>query len=314
MFVFTGLNTKRYSHRRDRILEDPRFIQSPTISTHAAPEKQDVVPPDQPDSSNAESEGEIISAEEQDTDVSESLNVLEAQEQKRACYSGVDCIVDEHISGFSAKVGDLLREERVYYIPFSSSQPPRQAPQTPMVPFSEYISHFNTPFPMHSYVRSFRDTVNAVLDSQKNPRDTVLQVSSLTPEVLPISSSPLTDGPAHFPSSGNAGVNSTPPENDHQQHIKKNNGLTQAEQKAGMSERPESHQGRSNSRATNDDTSVEPSQAAFSDLINQLQPEVINNLAKIIRDVQEKTIHFYIHCVDEESDVCWEIKVQHVIL
>ncbi|KAK3512544.1 hypothetical protein QTP70_015631, partial [Hemibagrus guttatus] len=319
LIPITGLKTERYSYRRDRNLEDPRFIQSPTVSTQTGPEKQDVVPSDQPDGSNVGPGPEIDPAEDQEMDVSDEPKDSDRQEQEGTQYSGVDCIVDEQISGFSAEVEGLLREERVYYIPFSSSQTQRNPSQSTMVPFSEYVSHFNTPFPVHSYVKSFRDSVSAFLDPWKNRQDSTTVVSSSAP------------APAHSASSAAAAksaftFNSSTLREDHQQHLhdaQMNNGLTQAEQSTGMCERIEPHQGQTsswgisdagestaNSRAANNDTTtpIEPAPAAFSNVISQLQPEVINNLMKIMRDVQKNTVLFYIHCVDEESDVCWEIK------
>ncbi|XP_041080285.1 protein TASOR isoform X2 [Polyodon spathula] len=47
--------------------------------------------------------------------------------------------------------------------------------------------------------------------------------------------------------------------------------------------------------------------ASFSNLINQLKPEVFSSLVKIIKDVQKNTLKFYIHA-EEESTVCTEIK------
>ncbi|XP_060713890.1 protein TASOR isoform X1 [Tachysurus vachellii] len=333
LIPITGLKTERYSHRRDRNLEDPRFVQSPTVSTHTGPEKQDLVPSDQPDSSNMEPEPGINSAGHQDTEVTDVLKVSDSQEQEETQYSGVDCIVDEQISGFSAEVEDLLRGERVHYIPSSSSQTQRNPPQPPTVPFSEYISHYNTPFPVHSYINSFRDTVSAFLDPQMNRRDNTTFVSSSAPEVLPVSSSPLVNAPAHSPSSAAKPALTFNPSTlieDHQQHFHDMpmiNGLTQAEQSTGRSERLKLHQGRisnssnnswgisdagesmASSRAANNEPALlEPDPDAFSDVISQLQPEVFNNLKKIISDVQKNTIHFYIYCVDDESDVCWEIK------
>lgn len=247
-------------------------------------------------------------------DVSDELKVSDSQEQEGATFRGVDCIVDEQISGFSAEVEGLLRAKRVYYIPHSSAQTPRNPQQFPIVPFSEYVSHFNTPFPVHGYVEAFRDSVSAFLGPQKNSQDSTTLVSSSAPEVLLVAS----------------------PKEDRQQHLHDNqiiNGSAQAEQSTGLCESLESHQGETSNasvssqvitdagenmadmREANDDTvtTVEPAPTAISNLINQLQPEVISNLLKIMRDVQKNTVHFYIHCLDEESDVCWEIKVQHVM-
>lgn len=285
------------------------------MSTHTSPEKQDVVLSDQPDSSNAEPEPETDLAEDMD-----EPKCSDRQEQGGAQYSGVDCIVDEQISGFFAEVEDLLREERVYYIPFSSCQSQRNPPQSTMVPFSEYVSHFNTPIPMHSYVKSFRDSVNAYLVPWRNRQDSGTLVSSSVP-------APARSAAAAFT------FNSSTLREDHQQHLHDTqmiNGSMQAEQSMGMAEHNQGKTSNSsisswgisdagesmaNSRAANNDTTtpIEPAPTAFSNVISQLQPEVINTLMEIVRDVQKNTNHFFIHCVDEESDVCWEIKVQHVM-
>lgn len=306
------------------------------MSTYTNPETQDVAPSHQPDSSNVEAEPEITSVENQDMDASDKLNVSDGQ--KETGFSGVDCIVNEQISGFSTEVKDLLRVEHVNYTPHSSSQTSRNLPQPPMVPFSEYVLHFNTPYPVHSYVTSFRDSLSAFLDPQKNRQGGITLVSSSAPEVLPVSSSPVVNAPVHSPSSVSAvkpvfTINSPSSKEEHQQELhdmQMINRLTQAEQCAGVCEQLESHPGENSNVSTssqmisdtgesmansgeannnNADTSVEKAPADINDLIKQLQPEVINNLAKIMEDVQKNTVHFYIHSVDEESDVCWEIKV-----
>ncbi|KAM9444561.1 protein TASOR isoform 2-T2 [Clarias gariepinus] len=333
LIPITGLKTERYSHRRDRNIEDPRFIQSPTVSTHTGPETQDAAPPHQPDSSsNMEAEPEINSVEDQDMAVSDDPIVQpDSQEQKMASIGWVDCMLDEQLSLFSSEVEDLLREEHVYYIPSSNSQTLQHPPQTPLVPFSEYISHFITPIPINNYVNSFRDSASAFLDNWRNGQDRVTVVSSSAPEVLPVSSSPLINAPAHSPSSVAAGQPASAfhprsQREDHQQpvhDVQSMNGLKQAESSVVVM--LESHHGETsdissrmtsdarestvNSKVTNNDvtTPIEPAPAAISNIISQLQPEVITNLAQIIRDVQ-KNNHFYIHCVDEKSDVCWEIK------
>lgn len=312
------------------------------MPTHTSPETQEVAPPHQPDSSNVEAEPEITSAEDRDMDASVELSVSDNQVQKGPAFSGVDCIVDEQISGFSAKVEDILREERIQYSPCSSSQTPRNPPQIPLLPFSEYVSHLDPPFLVHSYVNSFKDSVSAFLNpDRQDGQQSVMLIASSAPEVLPVSSSPVVNAPAQSPSSVAAPksaftLNPLNPKEDHQQQLhdmQMINGLMQTEQSAGMCERLESHQGETwnasvrsressgageslaDSRESDRDaaTSVEPAPGAINNVINQLQPEVINNLLKIMKDVQKNTVHYYIHSVDEESDVCWEIKVQPVM-
>uniref|UniRef100_A0A8B9JPC5 Transcription activation suppressor a n=1 Tax=Astyanax mexicanus TaxID=7994 RepID=A0A8B9JPC5_ASTMX len=145
LIPITGLKTERYTRRRDDNLDDPRYLQSPTISTHTSPEKKDVSCSDQPDSSNvltepeaeAEMDMEMEVVEDQDTNLTDELKVSHSQEQRGTSHNAVDSIVDDQISGFSNEVEDLLREERVYYIPYSSSHAHRDPPRTPVPPFSD---------------------------------------------------------------------------------------------------------------------------------------------------------------------------------
>ncbi|XP_023791178.1 protein TASOR isoform X1 [Cyanistes caeruleus] len=48
-------------------------------------------------------------------------------------------------------------------------------------------------------------------------------------------------------------------------------------------------------------------QSAFTNFISQLNPEVVNSLVEIMKDVQKNTVKFYIH-EEEESVLCREIK------
>lgn len=332
--------------------------------------------------------------EDQNTNLTDELKVSHSQEQKGSPLNGFDCIVDEQILGFSVEMEDLLREERVYYIPYSSSQTHRNSPQTPMTPFSEYVTHFNTPLPVHSYMNSFRDSIRSFIGPQQGSWDTpsVLpspahsSVSSSVPEVLP--SDPVTLSSSHitsslpsptvpsvspslasnltsssssthtlipsFSSAQSEQEQSNLPHLDISkeaprpllQDLQKTNGQTHAEQSSVRLERQESRtqeiqQGAStrsagnltvetqsslvsdagesmaNIRTTNENTTKEPALGTASDvysnLINQLQPEVISNLVKIIKGVQKNMVHFYIHSADEESDVCWEIKVHSAL-
>uniref|UniRef100_A0A3B4EM89 DUF3715 domain-containing protein n=1 Tax=Pygocentrus nattereri TaxID=42514 RepID=A0A3B4EM89_PYGNA len=248
---------------------------SPTVLTHASPEKKDLSRPDQPDSSNVVTEPELEAVEDENTNLTDELKVSHSQEQRGTPLSGVDCIVDEQISGFSTEVEDLLREECVYYIPYSSSQAHRNPPQTPMAPFSEYVSHFNTPLPVHSYIKSFRDSISAFIDSQQNTWDDTTHVVSVFPSSVSYSAPEVQ--PSDLPISSSLHI-----------HTPLQSPSTVATVKPALA---------SNLTST-----------AISSLISQLQPEVISNLVKIIQGVQKNTVHFYIHSADEESDVCWEIK------
>ncbi|XP_019911346.3 uncharacterized protein tasora isoform X2 [Esox lucius] len=80
--------------------------------------------------------------------------------------SRMDCILDQQFSNFSTELQILLLRESVHY---SSPHPPFQNPprQSPLQPFSEYVSFYNSSPPMHAYVSSLRDRMGTVIDTQE---------------------------------------------------------------------------------------------------------------------------------------------------
>ncbi|XP_062842638.1 protein TASOR [Trichomycterus rosablanca] len=365
LIPITGLKTERYSYRRDASIDDPRFLQSPTVLTRNVAEKIDDAPPDLPDSSNMEAdpkpqpetqpepdsevecvEDQVISLiEREEPKGSECPELTESGKKDRMLFKCVDSIVDEQISGFSAKVEELLREERVSYEHYSSPTANKNPAQTPMVPFSEYVSHFNTPLPVHSYIDSFRDSVSAFIDPRRNSWGSVSSSAfsnvsaphqssstanpsptSSTPSIVPRSGSTLMEQQQQQQPEKLGLVNQPAVEvmqrvHDQRQHeqssvIKdgregrvphqthRDQALNKSTTSLAAEVRPQSTDG----RASHESPTVEAAPDAISSVISQLQPDVFDNLVKIMRDMQKNTVHFHIHCVDEKSDVCWEIK------
>ncbi|XP_076850394.1 protein TASOR isoform X2 [Brachyhypopomus gauderio] len=357
LIPITGLKTERYSHRKDESVEDPRFLQSPTVSTHSSPDKKNVVCPDPAGASGVASEPELEAMNEQDTNLTDELKFSHSQEQKGTPLGGVDGIVDEQISDFSSEVEDLLREERVYYIPFSSAHDHRNPPRT-MMQFSEYVSHFNTPLPVHSYIDSFRDSLSVFLDLQHGRREGVAGTFSALPSParscvsppaleapsdLPLCSLPFASNPTPCGSPASAHPLLPPPSPtpgrpeqageprpDVRSEVPPPDGIKnpgpqrQVEQTVPAAERLEARVPHRSGQGEASDSSIaglaagdgpssagtpeEPAPNAISSLLDQLQPEVISNLVKIMEGVQKNTVHFYIHSAEGESDICWEIK------
>lgn len=52
-----------------------------------------------------------------------------------------------------------------------------------------------------------------------------------------------------------------------------------------------------------------PSAKDLNSVINQLEPDVLNNLVEIMKDIKKKSPHFYIHCTDPGDQVYEEVKV-----
>eukprot|EP00063_Salmo_salar_P046636 XP_014021471.1 PREDICTED: protein FAM208A-like isoform X1 [Salmo salar] len=85
---------------------------------------------------------------------------------QRPVLSRVNCVLDQQFSDFSTEMQILLLRESVHY---SSPLIPSQSPpgQPPILPFSEYVSFYNSSPSMQAYVSSLRDRMGTVIDTQK---------------------------------------------------------------------------------------------------------------------------------------------------
>ncbi len=327
--------------------EDPRFVQSPTVSTHATPDIKDLSPPYQPDSSNTAVDLDVQTAAEVEDE--EPVAPAVATECP-ADGSGFDHIVDELVSGFSSEVEQLLRAKHIYYVSCSSTQGSREPLQTPAVPLSNYVSNYNTPFPVSNYISSFHDSLMVFIDPQHVsqyhkdvtssssaadvPSDVPDMSSSFNPcgssfsnntfesSLTPCSpSSALPDPqPQHHSSLPDPDLQQTP----QQMWALEQDSVAQKTQDANAPHDLHEMNGSLVAETTGaveghpavlaEDGPMVHAHSAISSIIDQLQPEVISNLVEIIKGVQKNIVYFYIHSTDEEeSDVCWEIKV-HVVL
>ncbi|XP_042604773.1 protein TASOR-like isoform X2 [Cyprinus carpio] len=347
LIPITGLKTERYSQRQMDYPEDPRFVQSPTVSTHATPDIKDLSPPYQPDSSNTAMDLDVPTAAE----VEDEEPVAPAVTTEcPADGSGFDHIVDELVSGFSSEVEQLLRAKRIYYVACSSTQGSREPLQTPAVPLSNYVSNYNPPFPVSNYISSFHDSLMMFIDPQHVSRipgaqEDVTSSSSAAevPSDVPDTSSSF--NPCASSSSNNTFESSLTPcspssalpeqmtqpqhhsslpdpdlqQTPQQMWASEQDSVTQKTQEVNVPHDLHEINGSLAAETTGavegspgmpaEDGQIGHAHSAISSIIDQLQPEVISNLVEIIKGVQKNIVYFYIHSTDEEeSDVCWEIK------
>uniref|UniRef100_A0A8C2CYQ8 Transcription activation suppressor a n=1 Tax=Cyprinus carpio TaxID=7962 RepID=A0A8C2CYQ8_CYPCA len=314
-----GLKTERYSQRQMDYPEDPRFVQSPTVSTHATPDIKDLSPPYQPDSSNTAMDLDVPTAAE----VEDEEPVAPAVTTEcPADGSGFDHIVDELVSGFSSEVEQLLRAKRIYYVACSSTQGSRELLQTPAVPLSNY--HV-------SRIPGAQEDVTSSSSAAEVPSDVPDTSSSFNPcgssssnntfesSLTPCSpSSALPDQvtqPQHHSSLPDPDLQQTP----QQMWASEQDSVTQKTQEVNVPHDLHEMNGSLAAETTGavegspgmpaEDGQIGHAHSAISSIIDQLQPEVISNLVEIIKGVQKNIVYFYIHSTDEEeSDVCWEIK------
>uniref|UniRef100_A0A8C2G370 Transcription activation suppressor a n=1 Tax=Cyprinus carpio TaxID=7962 RepID=A0A8C2G370_CYPCA len=316
LIPITGLKTERYSQRQMDYPEDPRFVQSPTVSTHATPDIKDLSPLYQPDSSNTAVDLDVqTAAEVEDEDAVPPAVTTDCPADTASSCSSFDHIVDELISGFSSEVEQLLRAKHIYYVSCSSTQGSREPLQTPAVPLSNYVSNYNTSrYPVAqedvtssssaaevpSNVPDTSSYFNPAFESSLRP----CSPSSALPEPMPQHNSSLPDPDIHQP--------------PHQMWPLEQDSVTQKTQEANiphdLHQCPHEINGSLVAETTGavegqTDASMGHTHSAISSIIDQLQPEVISNLVEIIKGVQKNAVYFYIHSTDEEeSDVCWEIK------
>nr|XP_055073530.1 protein TASOR isoform X1 [Misgurnus anguillicaudatus] len=344
LIPITGLKTERYSQRQMDYPEDPRFLQSPTVSTHTTPDVKELSPPYQPDSSNIVAEADVQTAEEiEDESSAATTFTTDCPAETRAPLSAVDNIVDELISGFSTEVEELLRDKHIYYVSCSSTQGPREPPQSPAPPLSDYISNFNTPFPVNNYISSFHESLMLFIDSQHVKRQHTASED--------VSSSSGTDVSLNIPANSCVSSSSAPKPRRSSESLKSGSPdtalpalITQPQHQSsplqpdvhhtpqkisGLDRDGTQEMHKDNITHENQDDMLgdlkghsvaeqtatpsvkrdDVSHSAISSIIDQLQPEVISNLVEIIKGVQKNTVFFYVHSPDvEESDVCWEIK------
>uniref|UniRef100_A0A8C1PA78 Transcription activation suppressor a n=1 Tax=Cyprinus carpio TaxID=7962 RepID=A0A8C1PA78_CYPCA len=308
LIPITGLKTERYSQRQMDYPEDPRFVQSPTVSTHATPDIKDLSPLYQPDSSNTAVDLDVqTAAEVEDEDAVPPAVTTDCPADTASSCSSFDHIVDELISGFSSEVEQLLRAKHIYYVSCSSTQGSREPLQTPAVPLSNYVSNYNTSrYPVaqedvtssssaaevpsnvpdtSSYFNpcassSTTSKLSSTFESSLRP----CSPSSALPEPMPQHNSSLPDPDIHQP--------------PHQMWALEQDSINGSQ----VAETTGAVEGQT-------DASMGHTHSAISSIIDQLQPEVISNLVEIIKGVQKNAVYFYIHSTDEEeSDVCWEIK------
>ncbi|KAJ8378731.1 hypothetical protein AAFF_G00236510 [Aldrovandia affinis] len=277
LIPITGIKSEKYCLREEDNPQDPRFLQSPAASNYTTPESHNPLSePLEDHGMSMEGEGveEELKGEEEEEILGEGSGPARVLDQG-AAPCAVNGIIDEALGHFSGGMQEILREEQVY----CSSEPTPVAPMAaqrqqqlwaPGVSFSEYISHYTSPVPIHNYVMRLCERMNQLIHQEDA-------------DALPL-----------LPSSALKGQGtSMRVEGDSRR-------LPRKEGSRGGTE-PEPDRKHRTSLGSAPPTSI-------SSLISQLKPEVFSSLVEIIKDVQKNAVKFYIHSQEQESDVCLEIK------
>uniref|UniRef100_A0AAY4BM34 Transcription activation suppressor b n=1 Tax=Denticeps clupeoides TaxID=299321 RepID=A0AAY4BM34_9TELE len=270
-------------------------------------------------------EQEVDSEQDAPRNLTDELKSSHWKEHCSSLLGSFDTIVDEQLSDFSAGMRELLRAERVYYNALSSPHDSRPPVQTPMRPFSEYVSHFYTPVPLYNYVRTLRSDLTSYIDSH------VRSSCSTADSQIPSPRSPLhnTDrlpsrshsqcpsSQASRPSSRNqkGALELKRPQPAQElspaarpESLERLNGRAYADSAVGRAS-PQTDGSKRTEQLSRDSSGLvdcEPLSLSLTSVINQLNPEIITSLSAIIKGVQDNAIHFYVH--SEENVISAELK------
>ncbi|KAM9859276.1 protein TASOR [Aulostomus maculatus] len=227
-----------------------------------------------------------------------------------ACpLSDIDGIVDKHQADFSSDMHLLLQEESVQYSfpkpPHCSSNTPTTSSQhalpTAVSPFSQYVSFYNPCPRVQDYVSSLHDDINSMmkeLDDRWHIDLSVTRNSRKTPENPPTTRAACSvTGEEAGSSLAGAEFQATLP------------GLNSVSKPFVEPPQPSEQASSQGSMSiTGPGTDPVPQSSALSSLINQLQPEVFNNLWEIVKDVKKHSRQFYIHGTKPKDQVLEDIK------
>ncbi|MGH0172306.1 UNVERIFIED_CONTAM: hypothetical protein FKN15_006146 [Acipenser sinensis] len=231
----------------------------------------------------------------------------------------VESTVFQEFGGFTTKVQELLRQENVLY----STKSVVSIPEKLTSGFSKCVRVREPHVPVQNYVDKLCEKMRSLVDSEKrraaarhsqlssSPPEQSLQTGARlgtvtnTPQVqMELSQSPRKEC-----------LKQDEPEPEQQNLNVKPATRSVPSLETAMEPEPAAVAGGRDGMLPLGEaaalcppiSSAVQAPAAFSNLINQLKPEVFSSLVKIIKDVQKNTLKFYIHA-EEESTVCTEIK------
>ncbi|CAG5977835.1 unnamed protein product [Menidia menidia] len=253
----------------------------------------------------------------------------------------IDSIVDKHLGDFSCELQRLLQEESVLYsrpqpppAPPATPEPQHALPYTPVSQFSQYVSFYNASPSVQDYVSSLQASIRRLLagldaqrpDAQRPDADASLanSVSDFVASVRAANGGAGREEEAsagRTPSAAAGGWRSSP--TPHTTFSTPTSTPGSAHPPPGSSELgatplpasdpPPVHPAAGLSSAPESAASPGPSATALNSVINQLEPDVLNNLAEIMKDIKKKSPQFYIHCTEPGDRVCEEVKIPGLV-
>ncbi|NXT85615.1 TASOR protein, partial [Zapornia atra] len=241
---------------------------------------------------------------------------------KHSISAIIETTLLEEYNLFARKIQEILHEKNITYV--SGVSTPAFSARERMMRLSEYICLQASEISVQEYIKTLSEKLNNVILSSSCIRHTPPIYSSPelgegaantalnpSPDTLPVGgdsdaalSEPLCNNVVEDMDSNDQHSSSLPLVKEGIDHVntKPEEMLVSDQTTYGGALRELTEKTQKSPENLNIST-----QPAFSDFISQLKPEVLNSLAKIIKDVQKNIVKFYIH-EEEESILCKEIK------
>ncbi|KAM4651518.1 protein TASOR isoform 2-T2 [Discoglossus pictus] len=253
--------------------------------------------------------------------ISTSSNTEHDLFQTRHCHNGIiENTVLEVYSIFSERLYEVLKQKEITYL--GKARTPFLSSSERVAKLSDWLYSKESDIPVQQYVQDLHEKLESVVNSYANSGDLDKPVNANPAEISqPESLSVQEEVPTSIAS--HTEMDATQKEhlpsvlylNDHVE-LKSSNevvhDLTKGNQTNNEELQPHKAsdlQSETSEKATSDVTDLHfsASQTALTDLINQMHPEVFNNLVKIFTHVNKNIVKFYIH-TEEENLICGEIK------
>lgn len=242
----------------------------------------------------------------------------------------IDGIVEKHLGDFSAEMQLFLQRESISYNYSASAQVasaaaalPYGLPPRPTSQFSQYVSFYNPCPPVQDYVDSLQDNIESMLTElvddwpshkptggPKNVDAALAREVSAFVSSIRASREDLSDGDllaadaCHNPVPSGEGVSNPSRCTDALEGDGEGSFARGSDPATEPSLQPEP-----TSSGPHTPRLSSPPATALTSLINQLRPEVFDNLMDIIKDVRRNSVQFYLHSRDPGDRVYEDIKV-----
>ncbi|XP_040264634.1 protein TASOR isoform X1 [Bufo bufo] len=231
--------------------------------------------------------------------------------KSKHCQDGlIEKTVVEVYSKFSEQLQDILREKD---ISFTAVTTPSLSSEDRVVKLSDWLSTQASVIPVQQYVDELRVKLDIVVNSRTRPADVNNPTDGTMGALEHGQQECSTDNYTHVKTEISQTLSS---ELDHNGCIEQ--APSSSAQDAPPHRSPVPHIDElphaspdsilNNPEKTPSLPDISTSHTAIKDLINQMNPEVFNNLVKIFSQVNKNIVKFYIHAKQEESTICGEIK------